>query len=155
MFLEADSPPFVHHSVPNRSLGPGGRRVFLALIAATTLGIGSLAAAVGAWPVMPFAGLEVALVFFAFHLVRLHDRDFERLEIGPDEVRVESRRAESLTRFVAHRTWARVIVEERGARCTLGLAYAGRTVQLGRLMSDEGRRKLAEELRGRIAVTAK
>ena len=155
MFLEAESPAYVHHSVPNRSLGPAGRRVFLALIAATTLGIGVLAAVVGAWPVMPFAGLEVALVFLAFHLVRLHDADFERLEIGPHEVLVESREAESLTRFVAHRPWARVIVEERGARCTLGLAYAGRTVQLGRLMSDEGRRKLAEELRGRIAVTAK
>lgn len=155
MFLEAEPPPYIHHSVPNRSLGPAGRRVFLALMAATTLGIGMLAVVVGAWPVMPFAGAEVALVFFAFHLVRLHDADFERLEIGAHEVRVESRNAESLTRFVAHRPWARVIVRERGARCTLGLAYAGRTVQLGRLMSDEGRRKLAEELRGRIAVTAK
>jgi uncharacterized membrane protein len=155
MFLEAESTPYVHHSVPNRSLGPAGRRIFLALISATTLGIGVLAAAVGAWPVMPFAGVEVALVFVAFHLVRLHDADFERLEIGTHEVRVESRDAESLTRFVANRPWARVIVRERGARCTLGLAYAGRTVQLGRLMSDEGRRKLAEELRGRIAVTAK
>ena len=155
MFPEADPPPYVHHSVPNRSLGAAGRRMFLGAVAATTLGIGALAAAIGAWPVMPFAGLEVALVFFAFHLVRLHDADFERLEIGEHEVRVESRDAQSLTRFVAHRPWARIIVRERGARCTLGLAYAGRTVQLGRLMSDEGRRKLAEELRGRIAVTGK
>ena len=155
MFPEADPPPYVHHSVPNRSLGAAGRRVFLASIAVTTLGIGGFATAIGAWPVMPFAGIEVALVFLAFHLVRLHDADFERLEIGAYEVRIESRDAASLTRFVAHRPWARVIVSERGARCTLGLAYAGRTVQLGRLMSDEGRRKLADELRGRIAVTAK
>jgi uncharacterized membrane protein len=155
MFPAADPTPYVHHSVPNRSLGAAGRRIFLGAIAATTLGIGALAAAIGAWPVMPFAGLEVALVFFAFHLVRLHDADFERLEIGEHEVRIESRDAASLTRFVAHRPWARVIVRERGWRCTLRLAYAGRTVQLGRLMSDEGRRKLAEELRGRIAVTAK
>ena len=155
MFLEVETPPYVHLSVPNRSLGPAGRRMFLALMAATTLGIAASAAAIGAWPVMPFAGLEVALVFVAFHLVRSHDADFERLEIGDHEVRVESRDAESLTRFVAHRAWARVIVSERGARCTLGLAYAGRTVPLGRLMSDEGRRKLAEELRKRIAVTAK
>ena len=155
MFPEVDPPPYVHHSVPNRSLGATGRRMFLGAVAATTLGIGALAAAIGAWPVMPFAGLEVALVFFAFHLVRLHDADFERLEIGEHEVRIESRDAQLLTRFVAHRPWARIIVRDRGARCTLGLAYAGRTVQLGRLMSDEGRRKLAEELRGRIAVTAK
>ncbi len=155
MFPEADPLPYVHHSVPNRSLGAAGRRIFLGAIAATTLGIGGFATAMGAWPVMPFAGLEVALVFFAFHLVRLHDADFERLEIGEHEVRIEARDAESLTRFVAHRPWARIIVREQGARCTLGLAYAGRTVQLGRLMSDEGRRKLADELRGRIAVTAK
>ena len=155
MFPEADPPPYVHHSVPNRSLGAAGRRIFLGAIAATTLGIGAFATAIGAWPVMPFAGQEVALVFFAFYLVRLHDADFERLEIGEHEVRVESRDAASLTRFVAHRPWARIIVRERGARCTLGLAYAGRTVQLGRHMSDEGRRKLADELRERIAVTAK
>ena len=155
MFPDADPPSYVHHSVPNRSLGIAGRRIFLGAIAATTLGVGAFATAIGAWPVMPFAGLEVALVFFAFHLVRLHDADFERLEIGEHEVRIESRDAASLTRFVAHRPWARIIVAERGDRCTLGLAYAGRTVRLGRLMSDEGRRKLAEELRGRIAVTAK
>jgi uncharacterized membrane protein len=155
MFPEADPPPYVHHSVPNRSLGVAGRRIFLGAVSATTLGIGAFATALGAWPVMPFAGLEVALLFFAFHLVRRHDADFERLEIGEHEVRIESRDARSLTRFVAHRPWARIIVSERGYRCTLGLAYAGRTVQVGRLMSDEGRRKLAEELRGRIAVTAK
>jgi uncharacterized membrane protein len=155
MFLEAESPPYVHHSVPNRSLGPAGRRIFLAAITVTTLGIATGAALIGAWPVMPFAGLEVAVLFFAFHLVRQHDADFERLEVGTHEVRVQWREAESLTSFVAHRPWARVIVSERGARCTLGLAYAGRTVQLGRLLSDEGRRKLAEDLRGRIAVTVK
>ena len=155
MFPEADPLQYVHHSVPNRSLGTVGRRIFLGAISATTFGVAAFATALGAWPVMPFAGLEVALLFFAFHLVRLHDADFERLEIGEHEVRVESRDASSFTRFVANRPWARVIVKERGDRCTLGLAYRGRTVRLGRLMSDEGRRKLAEDLRGKIAVTAK
>lgn len=154
MFLEADPPSFVHHSVPNRSLGPAGRRIFLAAIATTTLGVAAFAAAIGAWPVMPFAGLEVALVVLAFHVIALHDGDFERLEVGAHEVRVESRDARSFTRFVAHQPWARVVVRERGERCMLGLAYAGRTVPLGRLMSDEGRRGLALKLRGRIAVTA-
>jgi uncharacterized membrane protein len=69
-------------------------------------------------------------------------------------VSLEMRDAKNVTRFVAHRPWARVIVRTRGERCTLGLAYAGRVVPLGRLLSDEGRRKLAQELRARIAVTA-
>jgi uncharacterized membrane protein len=154
MAPSAELPPYVHHSVPNRSLGAAGRRWFLGMIAATTMVIAAGAAAIGAWPVMPFAGLEVGLLMLAFHLVRAHDADFERLEIGEHEVRVEARDARSVTHFVAHRPWARVVVRERGTRCMLGLAYAGRMVPLGRLLSDEGRRRLAHELRGRIAVTA-
>jgi len=154
MYLEAHPPPFVHHSVPNRSLGPAGRRIFLAAMSATTLAVAGFAAAAGAWPVMPFAGLEVGLLVLAFHLIAQHDGDFERLEVGAHEVRVESREARSFTTFVAHQPWARVIVSQRGDRCTLRLAYAGRAVPLGRLMSDEGRRGLALELRGRVALTA-
>ena len=155
MALPADSPPFVHVSMPNRSLGPNARRWVLVAIAATVLVIGAAAAAIGAWLVMPFAGLEIAVLALAFHLVAIHDADFERLEIGDYEVRVEAREAQCITRFVAHRPWARVVCRERGARCMLGLAYAGQMVPLGRLLSDEGRRRLAEELRGWIPVTAK
>ena len=154
IFPAAASPPYVHHSVPNRSLGTAGRRWFVGAIAATTLGVATGAAMLGAWPVMPFAGLEIAFVMLAFHLVARHDADFEHLEIGEHEVRVECREALSHTQFVAHRPWARIVVRDRGWRCTLGLAYAGRVVPLGRLLSDEGRRALAQELRGRMAVTA-
>jgi uncharacterized membrane protein len=101
---------------------------------------------------MPFAGLEIALLALAFRVVQLHDADFERLEIGEHEVRVEARDAKRVTSFVANRPWARVVVREHGTRCTLRLAYAGRTVPLGRLMSDEGRRRLADDLRGKIAL---
>jgi len=155
MPLPAESPPFVYLSVPNRSLGPAGRRWVLAGIAATILLIACAAAAIGAWLVMPFAGLEIALLALAFHVVGVHDADFERLEIGESEVRIESRDAECVMRFVGHRPWARVVFRERGARCTLGLAYAGRMVPLGRLLSDEGRRRLAGQLRGRIPVSIK
>ena len=155
MALPADSQPFVHLSVPNRSLGPEARRWVLVAIAATVLVIAAAAMAIGAWLVMPFAGLEIAVLALAFHLVAVHDADFERLEIGDYEVRIEVREAHRITRFVAHRPWARVVCRERGARCTLGLAYAGRVVPLGRMLSDEGRRRLAVQLRERIPVKAK
>ena len=150
----ADPPPYVHLSKPNRSLGIVGRRWALGAIAATTFGVAAGATAFGAWPVMPFAGLEIALLAFAFRVLGRHDADFERLEIGEHEVRVEAREAALLTRFVAHRPWARVEVRSRGDRCTLRLAYAGRTVPLGRMLSDEERRRLAEAIRGRLTVTA-
>jgi uncharacterized membrane protein len=154
MSVEVDSPLFVHVSRPNRSLGPVARRWVLFAIAATTLGIGAGAAMFGAWPVMPFAGLEVALVALAFRVLGTHDADYERLEVGDCEVTVEARDAAMHTRFVAHRQWARLVLRERGRRCTLGLAYAGRTVPLGRMLSDDGRRQLAESLRGRLPITA-
>jgi len=150
----ADSPPFVHLSVPNRSLGPAARRGCLAAIGGTTLAVALGATMLGAWPVMPFAGLEVALLWLAFHVVQLHDRDFERIEIGASEVRFEARDARHETHVVAQREWARVVMKERGRRCTLGLAYAGKTVPLGRLLSDDGRRALAAQLRGRVRVAA-
>ncbi|HXS50890.1 MAG TPA: DUF2244 domain-containing protein [Usitatibacter sp.] len=154
MALPADSAPYVHVSVPNRSLAPLGRRLVIGTIAATMLCIAAGAALIGAWPVMPFAGLEVLLVAVAFRVVQIHDEDFERLEIDENEVRVEARRASRTTRFVAHRPWAKVVVRDSGMRCTLRLAYRGRSEPLGRLLSDEGRRALAARLRGRIAVTA-
>lgn len=154
MSVQVDSPPFVFLSRPNRSLGPAARRWVLLAIAATPIGIAAGAAAFGAWPILPFAGLEVALLALAFHVVGSHDADFERLEIRDHEVTVEARDASKHTRFVAHRQWARLVLRERGRRCTLGLAYAGRTVELGRMLSDEGRRRLAEDVRSRLPVTA-
>jgi uncharacterized membrane protein len=150
----AVSPPFVHLSVPNRSLGPAGRRFALGAIAATTLGVGAFAASIGAWPVMPFAGLEVLLLAAAFHVVQRHDADYERVEVSEHEVVIEGCHAHSRFRFVANRAWARLVVGLAGGRCTLQLAYAGRRVTVGRMMTDAERRRLARELRARIGVAA-
>ncbi len=153
MALPGDSPPFVHYSVPNRSLGPVARRWALVSLAATALVVAAGAAALGAWLVVPFAGLEIAVLVLAFRIVRSHDSDFERLEVGRFEVRLEAREAARTTCFVAHRPWARMVCRVCGAQCSLRLAYAGRTEPVGRLLSDEGRLRLAEELRSRISVT--
>jgi len=70
------------------------------------------------------------------------------------EVVVEGRRARESFRYVANRAWARVVVGIAGGRCTLQLAYAGRRVPLGRMMTDAERRRLAHDLRGRLVVSA-
>lgn len=152
MSAALDPRPFVHHSTPNRSLGVEARRWVLAGVAAMTLGVAAGAAALGAWPVMPFAGLEVAALALAFRVLGRHDADYERLEVGEHEVRLEWNEAGHASRFVAHRPWARLDMGRSGDRCTLRLAYAGRSVALGRMLSDEGRRRLAEDLRGRIPL---
>jgi uncharacterized membrane protein len=140
-------------AVPNRSLGPLGRTVCLAAIAMTTIAIGAGAAALGAWPVLPFAGLEVAFVVAAFRVLARHDGDFERLEIEGVRVRLRTRRAARLLELEGHAPWARLVVEDGDGRCGLGLRYAGRTVEFGQLLTDGGRREWAAELGRRLPVT--
>jgi uncharacterized membrane protein len=140
-------------AVPNRSLGPQGRTACLAAIAATTTAIGAGAAALGAWPVLPFAGLEVALVAAAFRALARHDGDYERLEIAGARVRLQTRRAARLLELEGHAPWARLVVTDGAGRCRLGLRYAGRTVEFGRLLTEGRRREWAAELGRRLPVT--
>ena len=146
MFAPAGSPAVCPCVEAQPIAGPSRRGAgSLGAIAATTLGVAAGAAAFGAWPVMPFAGLEVALVAFAFRVLGPPRRGFraarDRRARGAG---VEARDAGGSSRFVAHRPWARVVMQDAAARCTLRLAYAGRTVPFGRMLSDEGRRRLAE-----------
>ena len=151
MHAEVDS-LFRFVATPNRSLGLHARRWVLGAIALNTLGIATFVAWLGAWPVFPFAGLEVLLVALAFHVLGRHDADFERLEVGEPEVRYESRYGSEVMRFTALTAWARVEITGRGERCALRLLYAGRSVALGRLLTDEGRRQLAAALQRRLPV---
>jgi uncharacterized membrane protein len=140
-------------AVPNRSLGPRGRAICLAAIATSTLAIAAGAAALGAWPVLPFAGLEVALVLAAFRALARHDGDFERLEIEGARVRLRTCRAARVLELEGHAPWARLVVQESSGRCGLGLRYAGRTVEFGHLLTEGGRRDWAAELGRRLPVT--
>jgi uncharacterized membrane protein len=141
-------------AVPNRSLGPQGRTACLAALAAMPLVLGAVATAfLGAWPVLPFAGLEVAVLAYAFHRIACHDRDFERLEIEGRRVRVEARSGAHVVSFEGHAPWARLVVRDRRGRCELQVRYAGRTVDIGRLLTDERRRLWAAELGRRLPVT--
>ncbi len=153
MSLPSDQPPQVWTAVPNRSLGPPGRQVILVIVAATAGTIGLAAAWLGAWPVLPFAGLEVLLLALAFRAIGRHDGDCERLEVDGNRVRLYLREASREQVLEGHAPWARLVVCSRHGRCELGLRYAGRTVGFGRLLTDERRREWAEQLGRRLPVT--
>ncbi len=141
-------------AVPNRSLGPQGRSACLVALAALPIVLGTAATAfLGAWPVLPFAGLEVAVLTWAFRRIAEHDGDFERLEIVGTRVRVQARSGARESGFEGHAPWARLVVRDRPGRCELQLRYAGKSVDIGRLLTDERRRHWAAELGRRMPVT--
>ena len=133
---------------PYRSLGPTG---FLILMTAVS-GVGFVAGLVfylaGAWPVMGFFGLDVALIYIAFKLNYRSGRVYETLDLTRDRLiwtRVHpSGRREA---FDCNPYWARVSLQEwPDGRTDLRIASQGRELIFGRFLTDGERRDLASAL---------
>ena len=59
----------------------GGRRGVFAFIFVVSLGIATAFAVLGAWLILPFAGLEMLVLYLAFRYVDRHAADYERIAI--------------------------------------------------------------------------
>jgi len=141
---------------PNNSLSPqDGLKVILALtlvVLLVSLGFMHM----GAWLVLPFAGLEVLAIAYAFYTVYLHSADFESITIADDSVVIEIRDYKKLTTTVFQRYWAQVnlrdVVNNRAdAKSGIFISSHGKEVEFGKkFINDEQRALLARELRQTI-----
>jgi uncharacterized membrane protein len=131
----------------NVSLSRAGRRIFFGLIFLNTGVLAVAWAIAGAWPVLPFAGIELGLLAYAFHYVGKFDGDYERLTIDLSTVTVEVRERGAIRSHKFNRPWVRLVCVEQSNRCRLRLQYQGHEYGLGRLMNDEQRSAWARELR--------
>lgn len=82
----------------NCSISPSGLIWVYGLIAAVTLGIALAFAALGAWMVLPFAGIEIVALGIAFALNGRHAADYERIQFGEDRLLVEVCESDSVRR---------------------------------------------------------
>ena len=121
--------------------------VFAAL-ALVVLLIGAGFALVGAWLVLPFAGLEVLLLCAAYVAYARHAADYERLEIEPGDLRgnlrVEVAQADRVARY--RLVNAKVSVEDG----RVVLRDAKEELEVGRYLGAEARAELAAELQKRL-----
>lgn len=138
---------FDQHWLPNRSLSPVGRLLWLGLICIPVTVIAVAFALLGAWWVVPFAGLEIVLLVWAFRNIARGDRDFERITVGQGLWEYEACIQGLGMRSKGSLAWLRV--EERMAlgRLEVGLRYSGRLIVIGRLLPEDGRRGLARRLK--------
>ena len=73
---------YVYTARRNNSLSSSGRRLVFGFILVVSLGIAAgFSLIFGAWPIMPFAGLEMAVLYFAFRYIDRHAADYERITI--------------------------------------------------------------------------
>jgi uncharacterized membrane protein len=134
--------------VPHRSLSRRGLRVLLATIAALCGANAATFAAIGAWPVAGFAGLELILAGVLFHLNATAARATELLLLTPDALRIvrtdpAGRRAER----VLAPAWMTVQLEERPGRVAgLWLGSDGAREEIALFLGDAAKRELAKSL---------
>lgn len=137
---------------PNCSLSTRGMKIVIAIIAFTSFAIGLAFSVIGAWMVLPFAGLEIFVVAYAFYYVNQHSSDFESLTIEDDELAIEKKELTTVSRVVFNRHWARVVIREYpSGDHGLFIRSHGKEVSFGkRFLNDEQRLVLAEQLKRRI-----
>ena len=135
----------------NCSISPQALAVLLALTAGFAFAIGIAFALYGAWPILPFAGLEIAALAAAFYLNGRHAADYERiaLEGGMLVVEVRVGQRTDTHRFNPH--WARLVVSDARRDVRLALRSHGRELEIGRHLDASGRERLVTALRGRLA----
>jgi uncharacterized membrane protein len=140
-------------SAPPCALTRHGFRVFALLLVSASLLPAIAFALMGAWPVLGFVGVEIALVLGMLAAYRRRSaRAVEWVVLTGDRLVVRhadgaGRRAEaSLDPY-----WARVSLEERAGQAQgLFVTARGHRIELGRFLSEAERRDLAEALSGAL-----
>ncbi|WP_248304825.1 DUF2244 domain-containing protein [Breoghania sp. L-A4] len=118
----------------------------MSVVGAICFGCGLLFVSLGAWPIFGFLGLDVLLVWYAFHRSYAQARQFEEVRVTPDEVvltKVSERGARQEYRF--NPFWVRLQVtrlEDEGVTA-LELTSHGRSVTIGDFLNPPDRASFA------------
>lgn len=111
-------------------------------------------ALLGAWMILPFAGLEIVVLCIALYICAQRNNRCEVVTVGKDSVTVVRGRKEPEEGHEFRRVWAQV-VHERPVHhwypSRLLIRSHGREVEVGNCLTEEERKQLACQLEQAIA----
>jgi uncharacterized membrane protein len=145
--------PALEHRIelaPNCSLTPQSARLFVGGLAVITFAIAGFFALQGLWPILPFAGLEIGLLWWAVRASMRAGQRRELILITEDSVVIERRGPGQPSRTVFARHWATVKLRDPPAAMhpsRLVIESHGRVCEVGRFLAEEERVGLAGRLR--------
>ena len=140
---------YVYTARRNNSLSSSGRLLVFSFLLTVSVGIAAgFFLVFGAWPILPFAGLEMAVLYGAFRYMDRHAADYERITIRGSSVAIEVYEGKSVTRLELNRYWAKVVCEADGSR--VALRSHGRDIEVGRHLCEEQRLEMAQDLRRQL-----
>ena len=135
---------------PHCSLTPRGAVIFFGSLCAVSFTVSGLIALQGFWPVLPFAGLEMALLGWALKVSmdRRHHR--QTITVSPDSVEIEDAQPARCSRVVFPRHWAQVRIRAAASPLhpsRLTIESHGRRFEVGSFLNEQERQGLAQRLR--------
>ncbi|WP_156823358.1 DUF2244 domain-containing protein [Woodsholea maritima] len=138
---------------PHRSLPSLGFIVVMATLVAMSFTAGLAFWLIGAWPVIGFFGLDIALVWLAFKLSYRDGRQLEKIEVTRAEIRV-SRFWPSghFTQYRMPTGWCQLSVRGKGqSDVQICLSQQGKHLIVGTHLSPQEREDLGQALQSVLA----
>ena len=135
---------------PNGSLNQRQAWALLVFCGLLMGGVGGFAAAMGAWLVLPFSGLEWLLLAYCLHLSLGQSQEREVVTITDDWVKVEKGRGRPWQTYKFQRAWVKLCWMQsplRGQPSRLTLRLHGKDVEIGCFLVESERQVLAKELK--------
>jgi len=139
---------------PNSSLTAECKVLAVCGIGLISLVIALFFVFMGAWLVLPFAGIELVAVGYAFYYVHCHSCDYERIVIEEDQVSIETRSYKTYRQTCFNRYWVKVFLRTMpGGDQALFFRSHGKEVMFGQcFMTSEERVELASQLKQQVGL---
>lgn len=139
---------------PHRSLSGTGFLVVMGVIAGLSFVGGVLFLVMGAWPVMPFMGLDVLLIYWAFRANYRAAAAYEEVTVTPSELHVKKVSARGkVAEWSLNPVWVRLEREthEEYGLMRLFLVSRGRKLALAGFLGPAEKERFANGLAVAIA----
>jgi len=137
---------------PSPPLRPGVLLAVLGAVAFINLCFATWFIAHGAWPVMPFMGLDIVLLAWAFRASTLLARRHEHVTVTPAALRIAAHPVKGpAVETVFNPYWARVDMKEPTEQGgNLLVRSHGRALELGRFMAPSERASFGHALKAAL-----
>ena len=134
---------------PHCSLSPRGFLIFMSVLASASLVLGLWFLAQGAWPIIGFYGLEVAIIYWALRTSYRKAERFEQVRLTETALTVDRADRQGRQRVLSvppH--WLRVSIDDPVRHeSQVRLSSHGQAVVVGAFLSPEERLDFARALR--------
>lgn len=135
---------------PNCSLGTSGKVKVVLLLTLIPCCIAIGFSLLGAWLVLPFVGIEIVALGYAFYYVNSHESDYESISIDSDCLVIERCTGQVVNQYKLNPHWASVVRHELPSEeLRVGLLSHGKEIEVGRYLTRKQRESLAVQLQNR------